>query len=297
MAAFFPRAAIALLSLCAPCTAVATSVPTIRREHRRPEQVALTASGALLASSSAPKMKANEEFCRDDFPLGKDKTNECVGAGAARIATASECWQAATMAGATKDQINPQLLPDDPWRMKHPKGCFSFKCKDAAGADKDICYFYNPVEYDLSGGKTEATAYNAFPDGGQPVCKRRRVLKGSINAAKESECPTGYAVVSDQALCETFVGCMDDQLSKGEDFRIDIQDVRLYNNYPKFCFIRAGDGTSDDPSDQVHFNVPPTDGSAGPTAPAGTPICNVTVTDAEYELRGPGQQPYVPTVA
>jgi len=292
MAAFVLKATIALLSACA----LATSVPTIRREHRRPEQVALTASGALLATSSAPKLK-NEEFCRDDFPLGKDKTNECVGAGAARIATASECWQAATMAGATKNQINAQLLPDDPWRMKHPKGCFSFKCKDAAGADKDICYFFNPVEYDLSAGKTEADNYNAFPEGGQPVCKRRRVLKGSINDAKESECPTGYAVVSDQALCETFVGCMDDQLAKGEDFRIDIQDVRLYNDYPKFCFIKAGSGTSDDPADQVHFNVPPTDGSAEPTNPAGTPICNVTVTADEYELRGPGQQPYVPTAA
>ena len=35
------------------------------------------------------------------------------------------------------------------------------------------CYFFNPVEYDLSAGKTEADNYNTFPDGGQPVCKRR----------------------------------------------------------------------------------------------------------------------------
>lgn len=271
MAAFFLKA-IALLTLAAPCKGVATSMPHIRREQHpaRSEQVAMTASGAVLATNAAPENlvkeailgtiaanivnKDSHDYCRDDFPLGIDMTNNCTSEHDVRMDQA-DCEEAATQAGAS---INShEDLTFDSF-SSHPEGCFKWTCPLSDNGN-GICYFYNPDPL-VPANITQ----------GQPVCKRKKILPGTVdNSTKASVCREGYAPVKGETFCYEFAGCMDPVTSAGTQFRIDILDASLYNKYPKYCFIDAVDG-------KVYFNKPPSDTVPDPTDPVGTPVCNVT---------------------
>lgn len=186
------------------------------------------------------------DFCNYDFPLGEDMTSNCTAEGEEMILDMAECKQAAVMAGAkTNDDFEVRY----DWYNKHPEGCFKDECKDG----KSVCYFFNP-------SPTLPTALES----GQPVCKRPKLINGTANT--NGECKTGYQPIEDEAQCMEFGSCLGHCI--GSEFRINIKNASLYNQYPKFCFIKEEDGC-------VYFNEP-REGMPDPAGPVGMPLCNVS---------------------
>lgn len=270
MAAFF-IAAIALSTLSVPCASVPAAIPTMRREPK--SEVSFGAGGSLTQvkahDHTQPKNKGDDEidkedkeevdsnedsaidFCDYDFPLGTILTNNCTDDRHERILDMGECRQAAVQANA-KTTGDFELGYD--WYDKHPEGCFTEKCNDADGDDAAPCYFYNP---------SPTLPSNIVK--GTPVCKRPKLQNGTADT--NGGCPKDYHPVTNEARCMEFATCLTHCVGQPE-FRINVANASLYNQYPKYCFIHPDDGC-------VYFNEPRA-GMPDPTAPVGMPICNVT---------------------
>jgi len=273
-------------------SAHATPTAVVRREQRQ-TQASLSSSGAVLAEARAhahdqvpeemtkiddqivdqqndkalddvggeDSEQTAVDFCNFDFPLGVEKSNNCSDSRHRRILDMGECRQAAVEAGAG---INKDFEVEYDWYNKHPEGCFKEKCSKNVSAE-ETCYFYNPAPVSPSDIQE-----------GSPVCKRPKLLIGTNDTNPDaaptnssnstSNCPKDYEAVRIEAKCKEFGACMGHCI--GEQFRINIQNASLYNQYPKYCFIHADDNC-------VYFNEP-REGMPDPTAPVGTPICNVS---------------------
>lgn len=269
-------------------SAHATPTAVVRREQRQTEE-SLSSSGAVLAEARAHSQDQVPEemtkiddqvvdqqnaqtlddvngeeseqtaidFCNYDFPLGEEKSNNCSDSRHRRILDMGECREAAVQAGAG---LNKDFEVQYDWYNKHPAGCFKEKCSKEENSE-ETCYFYNPAPVSPSDIQE-----------GSPVCKRPKLLKGAANANPDatsngtSTCPKDYEAVRIEAKCKEFGACMGHCI--GTQFRININNASLYNQYPKYCFIHAEDKC-------VYFNEP-REGMPDPTAPVGTPICNVS---------------------
>lgn len=269
--------ALALFTLAAPCGAI---TPVVRREQPQEtaqRQVEFKHSGQLIEMD---KEKAESEqdmqdlaelgadseidYCNYDFPLGKELTNDCASPHHARIYDMEDCKQAAVQANAG---INSDFELTSEWFNLHPEGCFQEECgafqdgKRAGPNGHGICYFFN---------RAEITPSAIFK--GTPICKRPKLLNGTVNT--NGDCSAagdgGYQEITDEDACREFGTCLGRCIGDGSlyQFRININNASLYNDFPKYCFVH--------PTDQcVYFNEP-REGFTDPTHPRGMPLCNVS---------------------
>jgi len=273
---------IAVLPFCMAWLTAAAPV-AMRREHR---EVVLSAEGGVSESKivhtpteAASLEDTKNDYCNADFPLGNDLSNGCSSADHTLIIDKSDCRQAAIQAG-----INMGYDFDVPYDhyMLHPEGCFTASCDapkwlltsevSAIQALNPIgqCYWYNP----------SPTLPDAI-ESGQPVCKRPKIINGTENS--NTGCPADYQAITTEAKCREFASCLGHCLGEGYGgFLINKDDAGLYNNFPKYCFIRH------DEFDQcVYFNEPRPGVVDDPTNPVGTPLCNVSAITHFPEILNP----------
>jgi len=245
------------------------------------EFVEMARQAPAEADHMAKYAEAEADFCGEAYILGTADKNECVDSTKHHlILRESLCRAAAEAAGVSAGtrEANATAVPpitsnfvvDIDNINKHPIGCFKDKNNDA--------FFYNPA------GDWPT---NPAASGGTPVCHRVRYQNASTT---DGTCPTtGYARLDagtndEEENCRT-VGECSGYCRTENLFRVGaapatnvVQNpvdprptwAQTYNNMPKGCFIRPGDGC-------VYFNYPQSSGD--PTNPYNTngyiPVCSI----------------------